>query len=95
MACLSTNHLYTTTITNSSISIIWDPVVGAIEYQVEYQTNPGFGNPLGTWTTLPVQTTNNATIVGLLPETSYLIRVNTICEESECYSVTIINSTIE
>lgn len=94
MACLSTNHLYTTTITSTAISIVWDPVVGAVGYEVEYQTNPGFGNPLGTWSNLPTQTTNNATIIGLLPETSYLIRVNTLCDEGECYSVTIINSTI-
>jgi hypothetical protein len=94
MACLSTSHLYTTTMTDDSITVVWEPVEDVVNYQVEYQTNPGFGNPLGTWSALTGQTTNFATIIGLLPETSYLIRVNSVCETGNCYSVTIINSTI-
>jgi hypothetical protein len=93
MACLSTSHIYSTTITTTTIAVTWEPVVTAIEYQVEYQVKPTYPAPLGTWILLATQTTVGANIGNLISGTTYLIRVNCICETGECYSVTIEVST--
>lgn len=93
MACLSTTHIYSTLVTSTTIAVTWEPVETAITYQVQYQVMPQSPNPLGPWTLLATQTIIGANIGNLLPNTAYLIRVNSICEEGNCYSVTIQTST--
>ena len=93
MSCLSTSHLYSTTITTTTIAVTWESVVTATSYQVEYQVKPDYLDPLGTWTLLASQTTVGANIGNLTSGTTYLIRVNCICEMGNCYSVTIEVST--
>ena len=91
MSCLSAIPVQTTVITPLTIAISWGAVSGAANYQVEYKEN---SPSVVSWTLLPLQTTTNATIGGLTPQTEYLIRVNTICQDStSCYSVTIIATT--
>lgn len=88
--CLATPHVYTTILNSTTISIAWEAVGGAINYQVEYKLPTAI-----TWTQLPVQTTTTAIINTLTSETTYMIRVVTICSESlSCTSVTITNSTM-
>jgi hypothetical protein len=89
MACLSTSHIYSTSVTTTTITVTWNAVVTASSYQVEYQVKPAYPDPLGSWTQLTEQTTPGATITGLTTGTAYLIRVNCICDTGNCYSVTI------
>jgi hypothetical protein len=92
MSCLSAIPLQTTTITPITIGLTWGAVSTAANYQVEYKEN---SPSVTSWTLLPLQTTTNATIGSLMPQTEYLIRVNTICQDTtSCYSVTIIASTL-
>jgi hypothetical protein len=93
MACIATSHIYSTTITNTTIAVTWETSPTAISYQVEYQVKPTYPAPLGTWIPLVAQTTVGANIGNLISGTTYLIRVNCICETGECYSVTIEVST--
>ena len=94
MSCLSTTHIYSTTITSTSIAVTWEPVPLVATYQVEYQEAPVYPDTPGTWTQLVVQNTLGANIGNLTPDTEYLIRVNTICRVGgSCYSVTIKAST--
>lgn len=92
MACESPIPLVTTTITPATITLAWGAVDNVTGYIVEYKVNdPG----VGSWTTLPSQTTTSVTLTSLLPTTEYLMRVKATCEDlSFCYSVTIINSTL-
>lgn len=94
MACIATSHIYSTTITNSTIAVTWEASPEAIYYQVEYQVKPDYPDPLGSWTLLATQTTLGANIGYLNSGTAYLIRVNCVCETGECYSVTIEVSTL-
>lgn len=91
MSCLATIPVTTTVITPITIAIAWSAVSGSTGYQVEYKEN----SPTATsWTLLPTQTTTSAIIGNLSPSTEYLIRVNTFCPTGNCYSVTILNSTL-
>ena len=94
MSCLSTTHIYTTTITSTSIAVTWESVPLVADYQVEYQEAPVYPDTPGTWTLLTVQNTIGANIGNLTSGTEYLIRVKTICRVGgNCYSVTIKAST--
>ena len=91
MSCQSTIPVTTTIITPITIAIAWSAVSGSTGYQVEYREN----DPAVTsWTLLPTQTTTSSLIGSLMPATEYLMRVNTFCPTGNCYSVTILNSTL-
>jgi hypothetical protein len=89
--CLDTTAIpvKTNTITPLTIDLVWGEVTGATGYQVEYKLPSS-----GSWTLLPVQTTNTVIISGLTPATEYYIRVNTTTNTGTCYSVTISASTL-
>ena len=92
MACESPIPVVTTTITSVTMAIAWGSVANTTGYVVEYKVNDP---AVGSWTTLPSQTTTSTVITSLSPSTEYLIRVKATCEDlSFCYSVTIINSTL-
>lgn len=85
--CQSVPYIYPVQIGSNSISIAWYASPTATQYQVEYwhisQAIP---------TLLPVQFTpvpNTATIVNLVPNSTYFIKVNTFCTVGNCYSVTL------
>jgi hypothetical protein len=89
--------LQSTNVTNSTISITWgasDPnPSGDPAYDVQYKLNDP---SIGTWTSLPLQSTTTATITGLLAMNSYEIRVRPTYSDgnnNSCYSVTIIVTT--
>lgn len=87
--CQATWNLFPVSATSTSLTIAWEASPTANTYQVEYQELPADPCVLGTWTLLPTQTTLTATISSLTPSTTYLIRVNTACDASSGYSVTI------
>lgn len=87
--CLSVVGVYTTNVTSTIASIIWNTVVGATGYQVEYR--PIFS---ASWISNPVVTTGNIDNIGMLvANTDYYIRIKTICASNTCYSNTILIKT--
>lgn len=103
-ACVTANGviyspiaLQSTGSTNSTINLTWGASdanpSGDPAYEVQYKIN----DPLiGTWTSLPLQTSTTATITGLLAMSSYLVRVRPVYSNgnnSGCFSVTIIVTT--
>lgn len=82
--CQSALNLRSTTVTNSSITIAWDTVGNGVSYQVEYKIAGA-----GSWTLNPIVIIGQDVISGLLPDTDYNIRVNTVCGMGSCYSLTI------
>lgn len=90
MSCLSTTHVYVVSKTDTTITIAWAPCAGAV-YQVEYREEGD-----ATWLLLPTQETTTQAIMGnLAPNTNYQIRVNTLSNVGSCYSVTLLVSTSE
>lgn len=87
--CQATWNVFPVSATSSTINISWEPSATANTYQVEYQALPINPCTLGTWTLITPQTTTSVNIGGLTSNTYYLIRVNSICDEGNCYSVTI------
>jgi len=86
--CLAILGLHSTSITSTTISLEWLSEVSATSYIVEYKPATATSwvmNPAVLPTANPVDT-----IGGLVANTPYHIRVNTICSAGSCYSVTII-----
>jgi len=85
MPCLSTTHIYVVSKTDTTITIAWAPAGDGL-YQVEYREEGAT-----TWLLLPTQDTTTQAIIGnLSPDTNYQIRVNTLCNSGSCYSVTLL-----
>lgn len=91
MACLSSTHLYVVNKTDTTITVGWDPVAEAVGYIVEYKLNDP---SVLTWSILPQQTTTQAIIGSLSPDSQYKIRVTTICNARSCTSVSLIVNTL-
>lgn len=89
--CQSVLGVQSTTLTATTIALKWLPVTTATGgYQVEFRATT-----TGTWSINPVvaQTANPTDLIGgLLPATSYYIRVKSICS-SVCESLTILVTT--
>lgn len=85
LSVLNVDYSYSTCGTNSLI-ISWDPSTTAISYQVEYRQVGA-----GSWSLNPSITPpiTQSTIGGLIPNTWYEIRVNSVCTSGNCYSLTI------
>jgi len=86
--CRSILGLHSTSITSSTIELAWLSEISAVSYVVEYKVASAvswFINP-----SVPAALNPVDTIGGLLPDTDYHIRVNTICPLGSCYSVTIL-----
>lgn len=73
-SCQYPNPLVVTGVTTSSISVGWDPVIGAVDYFVEYKKVSDI-----SWTVFGSVATTSAVITGLDDNTSYNIRVKTNC----------------
>lgn len=88
--CQSVLGVQSTTLSATTIGLKWLPAINATSYQVEYRTTTAV-----TWTLNPpvTQSPNPSDLIGgLLPNTSYYIRVKSICSTS-CYSLTILVTT--
>jgi hypothetical protein len=59
---------------SSDAFLEWDPVPGAIAYEAEFRL------PGGTWTALPLASTNSINVTGLQPGTTYQSWVRAICQ---------------
>jgi hypothetical protein len=88
--CKSALNLYSIQTSPSTIKVGWSPNGTPVNYQVEYKlaTSP-------TWILNPLiaNTVFTDTIGGLVADSAYHIRVNSICGASNCYSVTILVKT--
>lgn len=81
-ACQSTINILLENITTTSFQISWDAVAIATGYSVEYKAATSL-----TWLIRPTTVGLTDTIVGLLPDTIYDVRVNTLCATGTCYSL--------
>jgi len=86
LSCQSPINLTVSNITSQSFELAWDSTPLATSYIVEYKDSTSL-----TWLLNPtvVAPTTNDTIIGLLPERVYDIRVNAICPLGTCYSLNI------
>jgi hypothetical protein len=84
--CQSPLNLMIANLTDTSFDISWDAVPAAVSYTVEFKDA---NSP--TWLLQPsvVAPVVSDTVVGLVPETVYDIRVNAICAAGSCYSLNI------
>lgn len=80
--CKGVVNLLSYNITSSIINLAWDAVDGATSYRVEYRLPT-----VSVWTLNPVVTTNNDVIGGLAANTTYYVRVTTLCGAESCYSL--------
>lgn len=87
--CQATWNVFLAQIGQTTATISWEASATANVYQVEYQALPVDPCTLGTWSLLASQTTLTAAITGLTANTFYLVRINSICDGGNCYSVTI------
>lgn len=81
-------NVMTTAITTTTTIIKWNPVLLATSYIVEYKAASSL-----IWIPMPpiiVPGTTLQAIGGLLPNTDYQVRVQTICPSTTCYSLTIL-----
>lgn len=92
--CKSPLGLYSTTVSPTTIKVVWSPNGLPTNYQVEYKKAVDLA-----WSILPIlpNTTFTENIGGLAPNTAYHIRVKAICgippASVTCYSVTILVTT--
>jgi hypothetical protein len=83
--CSSTPLVYPTTITTTTIAIWWKDIPVSTAYEVNYKAASS-----GVWIPLASQTTNTATITGLITATDYHVKVVTGCAVGgPCDSVTL------
>ena len=84
--CKSIINFFSMVITPTTVTVGWLPNGTPTNYQLEYKlaTSP-------TWLIGPLlsNTVFTSAVGGLLPNTAYQIRINSICASSNCYSVTI------
>jgi len=85
--CQSILNLHTLAKTTTTITIAWDASPNATSYTTEYKLASAGSFTLNTSVIPPVV---QDTIGGLIPDTDYHIRVNTICSVGNCYSLTIL-----
>jgi hypothetical protein len=87
--CTSPIGLNSIAITTTTIKVGWNATSTATAYQIEYREISAM-----SWAINPTVTTTFDTIGGLLPGTSYYIRVKPTCAlPNSCYSVTILVTT--
>lgn len=84
--CQSPINLTIANLTDATFSISWDTVVSAVSYTVEYKLATAVSWSLNPSVTAPLVVD---TVIGLLPDTIYDIRVNAICAAGSCYSLNI------
>lgn len=89
-SCQSVVGVRSTNVSATIIGVQWNPFAAATTYQVQYRATTS-----GTWLLNPAvaSTSSSDMIGGLLPATSYYVRVNTFCGISPCTSLTILVTT--
>lgn len=81
VACLAPSSLVANAITNTSATLVWGTVSGAINYSVEYKEASS-----STWIVLSAATTATSyNLTGLTQGTSYDFRVKTNCSASSSF----------
>jgi len=83
--CFSPLNVFADMITDTSMQINWDIVLGGVDYEVEYKEAAAV-----SWLTNPavLHPTNQDIIGGLTPDTDYHIRVKANCTPPDtCYSI--------
>ena len=85
-ACQSPLNVTILKIGSTTLDFTWDIVPIAVSYTVEYKTSTST-----TWLINPpiAQPINAATLIGLLPDTIYDLRIKADCATSSCYSLNI------
>jgi len=86
-SCQSPIGLMSTAITTTAVTVKWLPAPGAISYNLEYK-QPSDLSWMVIGPILPVPTPMQ-TIINLIPNTDYLIRVTSNCASTTCTSLTI------
>jgi hypothetical protein len=81
--CKNTVDVLITNITSSSINLQWNNVNTATGYIVEFKESASL-----TWNVNPVITLTTAQLIGLNPDTTYDVRIQTVCDEDSCLSLT-------
>jgi hypothetical protein len=75
--CSYPKQVVTTQVTDVSLSIDWENIVGATEYQVYFRK---YGE--WVWNNPTITTSSNILIENLLPNTTYQVKVTTSCNEN-------------
>lgn len=83
-SCRSVMGVQSSTITATTIKMGWQAVTGATSYQVEYKLSTA-----SSWTLNPAVTTLYDTIGNLTANSTYYIRVKTVCSGGSCTSLTV------
>jgi len=86
--CLSALGVMSTSITSTSATIKWNTVSTAVTYTLEYKLSTAM-----SWTLvagIPQTAYPEQIITGLVPNSYYDIRINSICGGGSCYSLTIV-----
>ncbi len=90
--------LQSTNVTISTINVSWGKADANLSGEPIYEVMYKLNDPtIGTWTSLPQQSTTTATITGLLSMQSYQIKVKPVYPDntnSTCTSITIIVTTL-
>lgn len=84
--CQSPINLLIANLTASTFTISWDTVPSALSYIVEFKEATSL-----TWLLNPtvVTPTVTDTVIGLIADTVYDVRVNAVCAAGTCYSLNI------
>lgn len=88
--CQSPLNVTFTNITASSFIVSWDAVSAATDYQVEFKLVTDL-----TWTSTVTISTTSATIIGLVVDSIYDVRVKVNCPGDTCYSLNYRIKTLE
>jgi len=81
--CEAPISLTVTNITDTTIDLMWSSVPSATSYTIEYKTATAL-----SWNITPSVTVTSGSLIGLLPDTIYDIRINAACSLGSCYSLT-------
>lgn len=85
-ACQGTVGIIVSDITPTTFNLYWNSVPAATSYIIEYRVS---GDIVWLTTTPVIAPTVSAMVTGVLPDTVYEVRIQTVCSGSTCYSLTI------